>query len=216
MKTPIRLLVAIALAVCGLVQVADAATQTQTRFKWRDAQGSLHFSDTLPPEALQMGYDVVDTQGLVIRHVDRPRSAAERKAEASAAAEREEATRRSAEIAATDRLLLATYPTEEDLAAVHKDRLDALEKTLSNVEVSLADQEKGLSDQLAHAETFERDGKPVPISVKREIETLRKTIEGQHAFITRREQERVELIKQSEQEISHYRQLKAKAQAAQQ
>jgi len=74
----------------------------------------------------------------------------------------------------------------------------------------VADQEKGLSDQLAHAASFERDGKSVPASVRQQIETLRKTIAEQHAFITRREAERAELIRRSDAEIAHYRELHAK------
>src|SRR5579864_2730217 len=123
MKTPIRLLFAAAMAVCCIAQIADAATQsgTYTRYKWKDAQGSMHFSDTLPPEALQMGYDVVNAQGVVVRHVDRPRTAEERKADALAAAAQAETKQRAVAAAAADHQLLATYPTENDLAAVHQD-----------------------------------------------------------------------------------------------
>lgn len=216
MKASIRLLVAIACALSALPQVLDAADSKGTRYKWKDAQGLLHFSDTLPAEALQVGYDVVDANGLVMRHVDRPRSVQERKADAEAEAARAEATQRAATAAAADRQLLVTYATEKELEAVHRDRLDAIDKNLANVRVSLTDQEKGLDEQLAHAATFERDNKPVPAAVKQQIETLRKTIAGQTAFIKRREQERVDLIRQSEAEMAHYRELRARqAQAAQ-
>jgi len=188
---------------------------SSVRYKWLDAQGGVHFSDTLPAEALQRGYDVVDAQGLAVKHVDRPKTADERKAEAMAAASKAEAKERADAVAAADRRLLATYPTDDDLAAVHKDRLDAVEKMLNNVKISLADQEKGLEEQLSHADTFERDNKPIPASVKQQIESLRKTIATQNAFIVRREQERVDLIRQSEAEMTHYRELRTKqAQAA--
>ena len=218
MKTPIRFLVAIACVLSTLPQVLEAATNssaTANRYKWKDAQGSLHFSDTLPPEALQVGYDVVNPQGVVVRHVDRPRTAEERKADALATAAQAETKQRIAAAAAADHQLLATYPTENDLAAVHQDRLDAIDKALSNIRVSLADQEKGLDEQLAHAATFERDGKVVPASVRQQIETLRKTIANQNAFILHREAERLELIRQSDAEMLHYRELRARtAQAA--
>lgn len=219
MKAPIRFLVAIACALSTLPLVLEAATGSgiATRYKWKDAQGSMHFSDTLPPEALQMGYDVVNAQGVVVRHVDRPRTAEERKADALAAAAQAETKQRAVAAAAADHQLLATYPTENDLAAVHQDRLDAIDKALSNIRVSLADQEKGLDEQLAHAATFERDGKSVPASVRQQIETLRKTIASQNAFISHREAERVELIRQSDAEMLHYRELRAhSAQAAEQ
>jgi len=216
MKTSIRIAV---VAACLLLTLPQAFAATppgpgaNNRYKWKDAQGSVHFADTLPAEALQSGYDVVDAQGVVIRHVDRPRTAEERKADALAIATETEAKQRAAASAAADRQLLATYPTEGDLAAVHQDRLDAVDKALSNIRVSLADQEKGLDDQLSHAATFERDGKSVPASVRQQIETLRKTIADQNAFITRREAERADLVRQSEAEMLHYRELRQRTTA---
>ena len=111
MKASMRLIV-LACTLITLPQLVAAATNPAgigTRYKWKDAQGGAHFSDTLPPEALQMGYDVVDAQGLVIRHVDRPRTVEERKADAAAVAAREEAKQRAAEKVAADRLLLVSY-----------------------------------------------------------------------------------------------------------
>jgi hypothetical protein len=218
MKTPIRIVVAAACLLFTLPQAFAANAPSpgpgaNTRYKWKDAQGSVHFADTLPAEALQSGYDIVDAQGLVLRHVDRPRTADELKADALAIATATEAKQRAAAAAAADRQLLATYPTEGDLAAVHQDRLDAIDKALSNIRVSLADQEKGLDDQLSHAATFERDGKPVPNTVRQQIEALRKTIADQNAFITRREAERADLIRQSEAEMVHYRELRARTEA---
>ncbi|MEP6939385.1 MAG: DUF4124 domain-containing protein [Rudaea sp.] len=204
------LLLAGALTTMAALAAGPTPSGSGMRYKWRDAQGSVHFADTLPPEALQVGYDVVNTQGDVVRHVDRPRTPEERRAEALASAQQSAAKKRATDATAADHQLLATYPDESDLARVHKDRMVAIDQTLSNINVSLADQEKGLSDQLAHAATFERDGKPVPATVRAQIETLRKTIAEQHIFISRREEERAELIRRSDAELAHYRELHAK------
>src|SRR5690606_28262313 len=48
---------------CGTA-VAD-----HNRYKWRDAQGNLHYSDSLPAEAARMGYEVVNSHGIVIKRV---------------------------------------------------------------------------------------------------------------------------------------------------
>ena len=75
---------------------------------------------------------------------------------------------------------------------------------------SQIDQEKSLSEQTAHAATFERDGKPVPVAVKQQIETLRKSIADQTAFIARKQAERANIVKNAEDELAHYRSLRAK------
>ena len=69
----------------------------------------------LPAEAAKYGYDIVNSQGIVIKHVDRAKTAEEK-----AAAKAEIAKAQAAKDAAdrrvhTDQQLLAAYPTEDDL-----------------------------------------------------------------------------------------------------
>ncbi len=82
------------------------------RYKWKDAQGGLHYTDTLPAEALQNGYDVVDAHGYVVRHVERARTEEERKADAATAATRAAERRHEQEQVQADQQLLNAYPRE--------------------------------------------------------------------------------------------------------
>ena len=41
-------------------------------YRWVDSEGRIHVSDTLPPAAARFGYDILTTQGRVIRSVDAP------------------------------------------------------------------------------------------------------------------------------------------------
>ncbi len=195
MRLSTRILIVLLAIVVSIS--AQAADKTATRYKWKDAQGAMHFTDTLPAEALQFGYDVVNSQGMVIRHVDRALSPEERKTAAATAVAEQQAKQHDAEVARADKQMLIAYATEQDLAAVQKSKLDAIDQTIQNVRYSQNDQEKGLTEQLAHAETFERDGKPVPALVKQQIETLRRNIASQkslhHAQIAGTHRDRSEI-----------------------
>lgn len=198
----------IALAALAFALAANA--QSVTRYKWKDAQGAVQFTDTLPPEALQAGYDIVDAQGMVVKHVDRARTAAELKTDADAAAANAAAKRRTEEQARADQQLLLAYSSEQELAAAHESHLAAIDQSIKTVRSSQIDQEKSLAEQTAHAATFERDGKSVPFAVKQQIETLRKSIAEQAAFIARKQAERASTAKSEEAELAHYRELRAK------
>jgi Domain of unknown function (DUF4124) len=209
-KNPI--LIGIALAALSLHALA-ADDASRKRYRWKDPQGLVHYTDTLPAEALQVGYDVVDAQGLVIHHVDRARTAEEKKADAATAAAELETKQKAIDQSNADQQLLVAYGTEEDLATSQKAKLVALDQTVQNVRMSQTDQEKSLADELAHAASLERNNKPVPAPVTQQIEILRKNIEDQKAFIEHKQRERVETEQKSALEMAHYRQLRA-AQAA--
>ena len=209
MRLTNRVLISLLLAAISLSAFAVDGS-AHTRYRWKDAQGAVHFSDTLPPEALQSGYDVVDGTGLVVKHIDRAKSVEEKKADAIAAAAAAEAKQRALDQSKADEQLLIAYGTEQDLAAAQKSRIDAIDQSIQNVQMSQADQEKALSEQLAHAATFERDSKPVPVPVQQQIETLRKNIAMQKDYIARKERERAETELRSEAEMTHYHELRAK------
>src|SRR5258708_25055920 len=86
------------------------------RYKWKDAEGNLHYDDVLPPEAVQLGYDVVNKSGLVLKHVDPPKTPEQLKAEHEAAAKQAAEKKSNEEQRKHDQQLLAAYPTEQDLS----------------------------------------------------------------------------------------------------
>jgi len=64
---------------------AQAASGGHNRYKWRDGAGNLQYGDVLPSDVAKLGYEVVNSQGIVVKRVERAKSAAEAK-EAKAAA----------------------------------------------------------------------------------------------------------------------------------
>ncbi|HVV97768.1 MAG TPA: DUF4124 domain-containing protein [Rhodanobacteraceae bacterium] len=201
----------IALAVAG--SCAAAGTQTHSRFKWTDAEGNLHYSDVLPAEAAKYGYDVVNAQGIVIKHVDRAKTTEEK-----AAAKAEIAKAQAAKDAAdrrvhTDQQLLAAYPTEDDLKRAQRHQSEMMDQNLSSARISLQSQEKSLAELLGHAAELESSGKAVPSSLAKRIGDMRKLVEDQRAYITRKEGERDATVARFDEDLAHYRDLKAPKQA---
>lgn len=193
---------------CGTA-VAD-----HNRYKWRDAQGNLHYSDSLPAEAARMGYEVVNSHGIVIKRVDRAKTK-EELAQAKLLAERRKAEREAAEIQArTDAQLLAGYASEADLTRSQRLKTEMLDQQINAARISLRNQEQTLADLLGRAAEVERSGQALPPAKAEELATIRKQVDEQRQLVERRVNERAYAEEQFEKELARYRELKAKQQAA--
>jgi len=196
-----------------IANVCWAAESTHNRYKWHDAEGNLHYSDALPAEAAKFGYDLVSPQGVVIKHVDRAKTA-EEKVAAKAELAKAQAAKDAAETKVrTDQQMLAAYPNEEDLKRAQHQQSEMLEQNLTSARISLQSQEKSLAELLGHAADLDSTGKAVPSELAQRIGTLRKQVEDQREYIARKESERDQTLARFEEDLAHYRSLKAAATA---
>jgi hypothetical protein len=202
------------IAACAIALIAATAVADQksrNHYRWKDAQGNLHFDDALPNRALQFGYDIVSSSGMLIRHVPPPKTAEQIKADAKAEAQKEADQRAAAKQAQEDAQMLAAYPNETELASAHKAQLDMIDQYIESTQISLQSQEKSLTDMLSHAADLDRTGKPVPAALRAQIESLRANIEKQKAYIASKQQEKADSAQKFDAELAHYRQLRAKS-----
>lgn len=194
---------------------AHAAGTGHTQYKWRDASGALHYSDSLPPEASKFGYDVVNGQGVVIKRVERAKTPEELVAAKAAAAKAESERIIAEQQARDDERLLSMYGNESELKHAQQQRLDSIDQEISASKFSLRNQEQTLADLLDRAAEYERTGKPLPEFQARQIASMRTQVDEQHQAITRRELERDGVVTGFQAEIAHYRELKAQRAAVQ-
>jgi len=188
---------------------SSGKSSERTQYKWKDAQNNVHYDDTLPEAALQFGYDLVNKNGMVIKHVDRARTPEELAADREAAA-RLAADKHAAEDKAQhDQQMLAAYPNEQDLTRNQQAQLDSLDQEVHATQLSLDSQEKSLASMLGRAAELERTGKPVPPALQQQIETQRTVVAKQKDFIIGKQKERAETVQRFSDELAHYRDLRA-------
>ncbi|HKE46787.1 MAG TPA: DUF4124 domain-containing protein [Rhodanobacteraceae bacterium] len=203
----------LAMLVAGPCWAASPQNQKHGRYKWIDGEGAVHYTDVLTPEAAKFGYDVVNPQGVVIKHVDRPKTP-EEKAAAKAELAKATSAKEAAETRArSDAQLLAAYPTEDDLKRAQHQQSEMLDQNLTSAHISLQSQEKSLAELLGHAAELDSSGKPVPTTLAKRIADLRKQVEDQRSYIDRKQKEREDTIAHFDDELAHYRSLKDKIEA---
>lgn len=203
----------IAMVLCGVMTAHAADRGGGHRYKWTDAEGLVHYSDNLTQEALTVGYDVINQQGVIVKHVDRARTPEEIKTAEAAAAAQAVAKREADRQAQADQQILAAYSSERELRSAQQAQLDMIDQNVHATEISLANQEKSLTEALAHAASLDRNGKPVPASLQSQIDSLRKNIDQQKAYIIKKKQEKEETQKVFTVELDHYRELRSKRDA---
>lgn len=199
----------IVLALSAAMPALGADSLDHNRFKWRDAQGNLHYSDTLPAEATQLGYEVVNPHGIIVKRVQRAKTPAElaaAKSDASKAAVEQKGIDARAR---SDEQLISGYPEESDLKRAQKQQLEMLNQQVVAAQISLHSQEVSLADLLGRAAEAERSGEKLPAKEAAQLADVRKQVDNQRLIVERREGERDAAGQQFEQQTARYRELKA-------
>jgi hypothetical protein len=190
---------------------AQKSSGSSFRYRWQDGTGLPHYSDSLTPEALKYGYDLVNDRGIVVQHVNRQlnpeeKVAAQKLADQQAAQQHAEQERQRA-----DAQMLAAYPTEEAYATMQKESLDNIDQRINTTRVNLHSQEVALADLLTRAGDLERAKQPVPKALNDSIAKQRDVVTKQRDTLEHEQTSRDAAEQKNVQDLQHYRDLKAAA-----
>ncbi len=198
------------IAATLVASIAAHAQQTgHVRYRWHDAKGLPHYSDSLTAEAMKFGYDLVNDRGLTVGHVDRQLTAEERAAAQQAAAEQAAIKHEADKRAHDDEQLLSAYPDELALTTMQKQETDTVEQQIHTTEINLQSQQQALTDLLGRAGELERARKPVPKYLTDSIAKQRDVVNQQRARLQRQHAKLDETRQHAAALLQHYRELKA-------
>lgn len=110
--------VALAAAVASAAP-GDPSHNAKTTFRWVDEQGVIHYSDEVPAPASGRDRAIMNSQGVVVRHLEGQKSAEQAAAEAHARAEVIKQKQH-------DTFLVTTYTSVKDIEALRDQRLEQL------------------------------------------------------------------------------------------
>ncbi|MET3654621.1 DUF4124 domain-containing protein [Dyella japonica] len=206
---------AFVIALLALATVVHAQKAGSYRYRWKDATGLPHYSDSLTSDALKYGYDLVNDRGIVVQHVDRQLTPEERVAAQKAAEQQAVVDRAAEQRKRNDAQMLAAYPTETSFKTSQQENLDSLDQQIGTTRSNLRSQEKALTDLLTRAGDLERAKQPVPKSLNDSIAKQRDVVAHQRDALERQQNARDAQVQKNTQDLMHYRDLKA-AQAKEQ
>jgi hypothetical protein len=205
------LLAALAMALAAGSLHAQGGAKGGKMYKWTDKDGNVHFSDQIPPEAVEYGREKFNDQGIAVEKVDRAATAEELAAQREAERIAAEEARRAEEQAKADATLIASYASEDDLVRAYDQRMDLLSQTIEARRIEIAAREQSLAKLVAQAADLERGGRPVSDALKQMIASEQNEIARQRVFLENKDKEREQIKTDHERQLARFREAMARS-----
>jgi hypothetical protein len=175
---------ALALAIALLV-APEAARAAM--YKWVDDKGVVHYTDTMPPEAVNKGNVELNKQGVPIRKTDPALTPEQRHAKEIEDERQRQIAKQQEDVARRDNALLASYTSESEIDLARNRAVATITAALQS---SQAYSEQ-LTKRRAALETKRGTygGTPVPPALDREIEGIDVELARQADFIAQKKSE---------------------------
>ena len=170
-----------------MAAMVGAGAAEAALYKWVDDKGVTHYTDKMPPEAVNKANVELNKQGLPIKKTDRAVTPEEVKAREAEAERQRELAKQQQDIARKDRALLDTYTTESDIDLAKTRSIRIIENSLQSAEANSVRLAKRRDELLASMAAL--GGKPVPPALTRDIANTDVDIARQAEFIARKKEE---------------------------
>lgn len=196
------LMTLIAAAMLSVTGPARAAM-----YKWVDDKGIVHYTDTLPPEAVDRARTELNKQGIPVKQTEKALTPEQRRAIEQDAQRQKELARQQEDLARRDRALLSSYTSEAEIDLARNRSL----QTINNVVQSTL----AYSDQLGkrkvevEAKKEEMKGKPVAAVLDRELESIDAELARQSELIAQKKRETEVVIAKYDADKQRWRELVA-------
>jgi len=197
-------LVAIAL-LCVL-----GATQAAT-YKWVDEKGVVHYTDKIPPEAINKGNVQLDKYGVPIKRTEPAMTPEQRRKIAEDEARQQQLAKDRELVDRRDRALLATYTVESEIDLARKRALSTIEQQVQSATAYTAQLAKRKADVEQRKAAL--GDKPVPPVLERELANINAELGRQDDLLAAKQKEVVVVNARYDADKKRWRELRAATEA---
>jgi len=176
-----------ALVIAAAAALLAAQGSLATLYKWVDDKGVVHYSDKVPPEAMDKTNIELNKEGVPVKRNDPPPNAEQRRAKA-AEDERQKVLAKEHEIVERrDRALVQSYTSEDEIDLARARALSTIETQLQSAQAYSVQLTKRREELEGRRKAF--GDKPVPPAIEHEIENIGSELAKQDAFISEKKRE---------------------------
>ena len=199
--------VTLAALVGVLAMLASTSPARAALYKWVDDKGVVHYTDTLPPEAVDKARIELNKQGVEVKKTDKALTPDQRRAIEREAQKQKENARQQEEVARRDRALLSTYTSEAEIDLARKRSL----QTIDNIVQSTLAYSGQLSKRKVELETKKEEmkGKPTVAVIDRELESIEAELARQAELIEQKKRETQMVVAKYDADKVRWRELVA-------
>jgi hypothetical protein len=193
--------------VSALAILASAGAARAALYKWVDEKGVVHYTDTLPPEAVDKARTELNKQGVEVKKTDKALTPEQRRAMEQDAERQKDIARQQEETARRDRALLQSYTNEAEIDLARKRSL----QTIDNVVQSTLAYSDQLNKRKAEIEIKKEElkGKPVVAILDRELESIDGELARQADLIAQKKRETEMVVAKYDADKQRWRELVA-------
>lgn len=191
------------------VLLTAAPGQAARLYKWQDENGKWHYGDHIPPQYANKERKVLNEEGVQVDTLERAKTREEIEEERRLAEQQREAEKKAAEVKAHDRMLLATFTSEDDMVMTRDGKIAAIESNIRVTNGRIESIEQNLTQFTREAANLERAGRPVPDKLHEKILSARAQIQRYQDYIASKRKEQEQIRRQFETDIQRFRELKS-------
>ena len=174
MKAPI---IAVAFAVLTALGAAGIAHAAKTLYKWVDDKGQTHYTETIPPEAVNKSSTEIDRRGRQIKQNQAAPKPEEIKAAQDQAEQRKIDEKKAYEQHRRDNALMNTYTSEAEIETARERNLSAPTAMIKGLEPRIKVVQTRFDGLKRNADALVKAGKPVPEVAKEDLAAAERELE---------------------------------------
>jgi hypothetical protein len=193
---------------------AAGSAHASKLYKWVDANGNVHYSDRVPPEAVDKARQELNDDGMVVKQTDRALTDEERAALEIKRAEEAKVAAAQAERDRQEQIMMAAYTSEQDVLRARDQKIEMIDRQIESYEVSMKSLQSSLTQLNARAAESQRAGRPVSEALTAQIEDSKKNVQKQELAIKQKRLDRAAVTGEYELELNRYREMVGRMNAA--
>ena len=199
------------LALVALVGATLAVQARATTYKWVDEKGVVHYTDKIPPEAVNKGSTVLDKQARPLKKIDPALTPEQQRARDAEEEQRRQQAKINEETARRDRALMSSFTSEAEIDLARARALGTIDAQLEAAQNFFATLRKR-KDEIDKKKLALGD-KPVSVAIEREAEATDTELAKQKRLIEQKQAERTAIVARYDADKARWRELRAIADA---
>ena len=187
-----------AMLLLGALVFLAASHAHAALYKWTDERGIVHYSDKMPPDAVNRASVELNRDGLTVRRTEQARPIVQRVPRTES--DEQLAMRR-------DKALLESYTSESEIDLAKSRAVATIDGQIQSAEGFIAQMQKRRDELESKKSTYAP--RPVPGNLLREIETIDAEIGRQNEFVASKRKESATVGARYDADKQRFRELRS-------
>ncbi|ADJ29773.1 hypothetical protein [Nitrosococcus watsonii] len=196
--------ISILAALCSFSSLVQAGQL----YRYIGENGTQMLSGNLPPEAVQGGYEIINSQTMVVvKRVPPAKTQKQLVEEARLAQIEAEKRQRAQEQEDYNHMLLATFGSEADLLRIRDSQIGAIEGAIRLVQSKIKTLQQALRERQNQAAHLERNGQTIPEQLLTGIQNVKAHLVRNQRYIAKKRQEQVAIKEKFTEDLKRFQEL---------